>query len=119
MSAVTHLRARHLPARVCQLCDFEDCTGMCNTSPADLDDLQPWPAEACTELGAGTAPSRQRGLAMAFTYFRIWALRYKIRSSEQYLALCEREGITVGRSITAWQDQLADMRAQLRALEAR
>lgn len=45
------------------------------------------------------------------------ALGYQIRSCEVYLALCREEGIAVGPTILGWQDQLTDLREQLRALE--
>ena len=107
------------PASACARCAFEDCTGLCSTMPGELYDGQPSPAEACTELGAHTAPTRRRGLAQAFTLFKIWTLRYRIRSNELYLAECERHGITTGRNLSLFRDDLASMLDQLAVLEGR
>ncbi len=61
--------------------------------------------------------ARAHGLAGAFRMWKRWVLTYKLRSNEQYLALCASEGIVVGDTITEWRRQADDMRAQLRALE--
>ena len=45
------------------------------------------------------------------------ALRFDIRSHEQYLAECERDGIVVSDTIVDWTYALQDKRAQLRELE--
>lgn len=108
------------PASACTRCAYEDCTGLCNTVPAELDVAAPrFPAEACTELGANQPSRRKRGLAQAFTIFKIWSLRYRIRSNELYLAECERAGITQGRNLSLYREDLASMREQLDVLESR
>lgn len=76
-------------------------------------------ASACQVPLIEPPPSRARGLALAFTYFRIWGLRYRIRSNEMYLAECERAGIPVGKNLTMVRQQAAEFRAQLAELEAK
>lgn len=78
-------------------------------------DIPPAPAEAVSEFCA-PVDRRASGLASAFTWWKRWSLRYKIRSSVSYLELCAHEGITTGRSIAEWKQQLRDMREQLRQL---
>lgn len=81
----------------------------------------PAPAEAVTHLchPAEATPPRRAALAGAFALWKRCMLRYQISSSERYLALCEREGITEGRTISEWRYQLQEQRRQLAALEGR
>ncbi|MBT9495341.1 MAG: hypothetical protein IV107_23970 [Paucibacter sp.] len=91
-------------------CTGEPCLG--GQAPCPL-------AGACQVPLIEPAPTRARGLAMAFTYFRIWSLRYRIRSNELYLAECKRAGIPMGKNLTMVREQAAEFRAQLAELEAK
>lgn len=79
---------------------------------------------ACPTASACQVPQaepqrRASALASAFTLWKRCVLRFKISSSERYLATCEAEGITQGRSIDEWKRQLAEQRMQLDLLEGR
>ena len=79
----------------------------------------PAPAEAVTHFcHQDEAPPRIAALSGAFSLWKRCVLRFKISSSERYLALCESEGIADGKSIKEWRFQLQEQRRQLAALEA-
>lgn len=86
-----------VPTAARRCCAAEDCSGMCDPTPA---------------------PRRGNLLQRMLRAARIASLRFDIRSHEQYLAQCERDGILVSDTVIDWTYALQDKRAQLRALEA-
>ena len=85
-----------IPSSARRCCVAEDCSGMCDPTPA---------------------PRRGNLLQRMVLAARCAALRFDIRSHEQYLAECDRDGIVVSDTIVDWTYALQDKRAQLRELE--
>jgi hypothetical protein len=94
-----HLAPLPIPSAARCRCAAEDCSGICDPSPAPR---------------AGLLARMVRATVRRA---RIACLRFDISSHEQYLAQCERDGIVVSDTIVDWTYALQDKRAELRALE--
>lgn len=92
----TTVRLVQAPAAAMCRCDLEDCTGICDPSPAS---------------------PRRSLLQRAVTAARRRVLQFQIRSTEKYLDEAAAAGILVGNVINEWHWQLHDLRARLAALQ--
>jgi len=85
-----------IPSSARRCCAAEDCSGMCDPTPA---------------------PRRGNLLQRMVLAARRAGIRFEISALEQHLVEAERDGIVVSDTIVDWTYALQDKRAQLREME--